>query len=145
MANDVPNSFKAMVLKGQIDGDADTFKMILMASGFVFDKDTHHAYANVSAHETANGAGYTTGGVALSGVSIVTDDSGNIATISWSDAQWNSTGTLIASGAIIYDDSTDTSGGDDYTDAVVAYIDAGSLYTVANGAPLIIRNISISL
>ncbi len=145
MANDVPNSFKAMVLKGQIDGDGDTFKMILMASGFVFDKDTHCAYANVSAYETANGAGYTTAGLTLAGVSVTTDNSGNLATIAWSDAQWNSTGTLIASGAIIYDDSTDTGGGDDYTDAVVAYIDAGSLYTVASGAPLIVRNISISL
>lgn len=145
MANAVPNSFKSMLLKGQIDGDGDTFKIILMNSSYTFDPDNHSAYANVSAWELTNGSGYTTGGATLSGVTVTKDDSGNVGKIAWSDAQWNATGTLVPAGAIIYDDSTSTGSGDDYTDAIVAYIDAGGTYTIPSGAPVFVKNIVITL
>ena len=51
MANEVPNSFKTMLWKGQITALTDTFKVILLEAGFTFDKDSHHCYADVSAYE----------------------------------------------------------------------------------------------
>jgi hypothetical protein len=142
MANAIANSFKGMLLKGQITGLTDTFKIILMKTGFVFDVDAHHAYADVSASQLANGLGYTTGGITLTGVAITVADAGDSATIAWNEAKWTATGgSLVAVGAIIYDDSTATAG-DDYTDAVVAFIDAGETLTAVDGTLLRIQNIS---
>jgi len=142
MANTSPNSFKKMLLKGDITSLSDTFKIILMKAGFTFDKDTHHAYANVSTNEVANGLGYTTGGQELAGVSLDINNANDTATLSWTYAEWTAAGgSLVASGAIIYDDSTATPG-DDYADAIVSYIDFGETKTVLDGTLLRIQNLS---
>lgn len=142
MSNQVPNSFKAMLWKGQIDGLNDTFKIILMKSGFVFSKTAHHAYADVAANELDSGNGYTTGGNTLTGVDISVNDVLNRAEVTWSAASWNATGgSLVASGAIIYDDSTLVGSGDDYTDAIVAYKDAGGDITAVDGTPIVVSSI----
>jgi len=139
--NQVPNSFKGMLWKGQIAGLTDSFKMILMQPGFTFSKSSHHAYANVSASELAAGNGYTTGGLALTGVSITVDDTENRVEVTWGNAQWNASGgSLSTCGAIIYDDSTATPG-DDYTDAIVGFIDAGGTITATDGTPIIVSSI----
>jgi hypothetical protein len=142
MANQVPNSFKGMLWKGQITGLTDVFKMILMQPGFVFNKDSHHAYADVSASEVATGAGYTAGGVTLTGVTITVDNAEDRAEVTWNNAQWTATGgTISTSGAILFDDSTATGSGDDYTDAIVSYKDAGGTIAATSGTPLIIASI----
>ena len=142
MANAMPNSCKKMLLEGQITGLTDTFKIILMKSGFVFDVDAHHAYADVSNDEVADGLGYSTGGATLSGVSIDVIDASDYAAITWDEVTWTATGGSLATiGAIIYDDSTATAG-DDYTDAIVAFVDAGETLTAVDGTLLRIQNIS---
>jgi hypothetical protein len=148
MANQVPNSAKVMYRKGQIKdsdmagtGSADTFKMILLAPGFVFDKDNHNSYADVIAFEVPNGNGYTTGGITLTGVTCVVDDTADQAKTSWSNVQWNaSAGSISASGAIIFDDTTDgvTS---DYADAIISYKDALGTITATDGTPIIFSSI----
>ena len=148
MANSVPNSAKVMYQKGQIamadkagTGSADTFKMILMAPGFVFDKDTHNSYADVIAYEVASGNGYTTGGATLTGVNCTVDNTSDLARTTWSNVTWTaSAGSISASGAIIYDDSTD-SATDDYTDAVISYKDASGTITATDGTPIIFSSI----
>jgi len=61
MANQVGNAAKGMMLKGQITALTDTFNVILMQSGFVFNNATQHRYADVLASEVPNGLGYVTG------------------------------------------------------------------------------------
>ena len=142
MANQVPNSFKVMLWKGQITGESDVFKIILMQDGFVFDKDAHHGYADVLASEVVEGNGYVAGGETLTGISITVDNTLDRAEITWNNAQWNATGgSLQASGAIIYNDSTDAAGTDDYTDAIVSYKDAGGTITAVNGTPVVVSSI----
>lgn len=143
MANGLTNSAKQMFLKGQM-AEADTYKIILMQSSYVFNKDTHHAYADVLASEHANGNGYTTGGAVLAGLAFAEDTDRDLASMSWTDARWDAVGgTLISSGAIIYNDSTDAAGGDDHTDAIVAYIDAQGTIIAPDGEPLLVQNIVI--
>ena len=142
MANAVPNSFKAMLWKGQITGLTDVHKMILMQPGFVFDQDNHHCYADIIADELVAGNGYTAGGITLTGISISVNDTSNRAEVTFSNAQWNASGgTLQASGAIIFNDSTDTGSGDDYTDAIESYKDAGGTLTAVDGTPIIVSSI----
>mgnify|MGYP006943671917 CR=1 FL=1 len=143
MANQIANGFKQAVLRGDINGSSDTFKIILMKSGFTFAQASHKKYLDVLSSEVANGSGYTTGGATLSGVTTSLDDTSNFGKITWSDAQWNATGTLVAAGAIIYDDTTTTGSGHLYTDVIVAYIDFGITYTIPSGAPLFVKNINV--
>jgi len=145
MANEIANYAKGMLLKGQISS-SDTFKIILMKSGFVFNKDTHQDYAGVLANEIANGSGYITGGVTLSGATVTVSITLDAATLSWSIPIWTASGgSFVASGAIIYDDSTATGDGDDYTDAIVSYIDFGGDITTVAGQLLQITNTNITL
>jgi len=142
MANQVPNSFKSMLYKGQISALTDTFKIILMQTGFVFDKDNHHCYADISADELATGNGYTAGGIILNNAAVTTNNTDNRSELTFDNAQWNASGgSIVTSGAIIYNDSTDTSSGDDYTDAIVSYKDAGGDITATDGTPIIISSI----
>lgn len=145
MANQIANYAKGMVLKGQISS-SDTFKMILMGSGFTFDKDTDQDYSDVIGSEVANGVGYTTGGATLTGISVDVNISLDIATLSWNNSVWTADGgSIIASGAIIYDDSTDTGSGDDYTDAIISYIDFSGDVTITDGQLLKVTNVNISI
>jgi hypothetical protein len=146
MANEISNTFKAMALKGQIAALSDTFKVILMKSGFVFVNSSHHAYADVSASELPTANGYTAGGITLTDVFVTVDETSGKARLQWSNAQVNASGgSLIVDGAIIIDDSTNTGGGDDYTDAIVAYIDPPALVTATDGTPVIVQNLYIDL
>lgn len=145
MANEVANSAKTMLWKGQINAATDTFKIILMDLGFVFDKDNHNAYADVSAYELPTGNGYTAGGATLTLDAITTDDTEDRCEVTFLNAQWTASGGSLATvGAIIYDDSTDTASSDDYTDAVITWLDANGTQTVADGAALTVSNIMLT-
>jgi hypothetical protein len=145
MSNQISNTFKQALLRGDIIGSSDTFKIILVNSSFVFSQTSHHCYADVLSNELANGSGYTTGGITLGGLVSSVDNVNNLGKLTWSDVQWNATGTLVSSGAIIYDDSTSTGSGHLYTDAIVTYIDFGVSYTIPSGAPLFVTNINVTI
>lgn len=143
MANTVCNNFKGMLLEGYINGLTDTFKIILMAAGFVYDPDSDYTYADVSASEAANGNGYTTGGQTLSGATISINTASGVATLSWNQIEWTASGgTISASGAIIFDDST-TLASHGHTDAIVSYIDFSATQSAVAGQKLRIPNISV--
>jgi len=145
MSNYVANTFKRMCMKGDIIALTNVFQIILMQAGFVFDRAAHHAYADVIGSELATAFGYTAAGITLSGVALTVDDSLNLAKLAWSNVQWNATGgSLVASGAIIYDDTTATPG-HDYTDAIVAWIDANGTIIASDGTPMFIQNINVEL
>lgn len=145
MANQVPNSFKTMLWKGQIAAASDTFKIILMDTSYTFDKDSHNAYADISSSELPTANGYTVGGVTLSGVTITTDNTQDRCEVTFNNAQWTASGGSIStSGAIIFNDSTATGSGDDETDAICAYLDAAGIQVVADGAALTVSNIMLT-
>jgi len=146
MANAVSSAFKAMLLKGQIVPLSDTFKLILMQEGFVFVESAHTTYALVLASEMPSAYGYTIGGTSLSGAAVTSNLSSGWAKLAWSDVQYTASGgSLVTGGAIVFDDSTSTESGDDYTDVVVAYIDPGGTVTAPSGSPLSIANIYVTL
>lgn len=91
----IPTSFKSEVLQG-VHLAADTYKIALFTSTATLD-------ATTTVYSTTNevvGAGYTTGGVTLSGYSVTT--SGTTAILDWTtDPSWASA-TITARGALIY-------------------------------------------
>lgn len=140
MATQASNKIKYLLATKVIDFANDTFKIILMATGFVFDKDNHHYYADVSASELSTGVGYTAGGATLGGVAVTEDDTDDRAEITWSNATWTASGGSIgpSPGAIIYDDTVES-------DPIVGYIDFGGDQTQADGGVATISNIEVRI
>lgn len=127
----VPNEMKYNVLYALLNGK--TVRAALMQGGFTFDPDTHGQYADVSASEVANGNGYTTGGIALTGLAISQDNVNNRARATWSNGIITASGgALEAAGAIIYIDDTD--------DYILEYIDFGGNQTILDGQSATIAN-----
>ena len=60
------NPFHKFIFDGTVDLDTATIKVALVTSAYTLDAN-HDEWADVSANEVANGSGYTTGGIALSG------------------------------------------------------------------------------
>jgi hypothetical protein len=143
MSNAVPiKAIEIMKWKGQINALTDTFKIILMQSGFVFNPVTHLSYADVSASELPTANGYTAGGITLTGVALAYDATDDRVELSHANATFTASGgSLVASGAIIFDDTTDTGASDDYSDVIVSYKDAGGDITAVDGTPIVITNI----
>jgi hypothetical protein len=137
------NKIKYLLAKKAIDFSADSFKIILMASGFVFDQDAHEAYANVSASELATGNGYTQNTLVLTGVAVTEDDTNDRCSVTWSNASWTASGGSIGPtpGAIIFDDTVTTP----TADPIVGYIDFGGEQTQADGGALTLTNLELRL
>ena len=128
MPNAAPNHIKYLLATKAISFAADAFKIILMQTGFVFDKDNHEEYADVVGNELATANGYTQGAKALAGVAVTEDDVDDRCEIVWSNVTWTASGGAIgpASGAIIYDDTV-------ANDPIVGYIDFGGDQTQPDG------------
>lgn len=140
MATAASNKIKYLLATKAIDFANDTFKIMLMATGYIFNKDTHEKYADVSASELANGNGYTTGGATLSGVAVTEDDTDDRCEITWSNATWTASSGAIGPtpGAIIYNDT--------HADKpIVGYIDFGGDQTQADGGVATISNIEVRI
>lgn len=140
MSNETSNKFKYLVMKGDIAPLADTFKIILMQSGFVFTP-TYDTYADVSASELPTASGYTVGGNTLAGVTLTEDDVNHKAVLSWSNSSWSiSGGNIVTRGAIVFDDTVASP-----ADPIVCYIDFGSDQTVLAGGTATVAGIKINL
>jgi hypothetical protein len=124
---------------------SDVYKIILMKSGFVFNPVTHKTYADVSASELDTDFGYIHGGNILAGAAVSIDEADNSARLTFNETVWTANGgNLIASGAIIFNDSL-TLAVDGYEDGIVDYIDFGSNQNAESGKVLKIQNIYIKL
>lgn len=86
--------------------ETNEIKMILVAAGYTPDIDTHVGYADVT-NECANGLGYTTGGVVLTGKSVTLDPVTDRVLFNCNDVLWASLGTLNPqpAWAIAYDNT----------------------------------------
>lgn len=140
MASALSNHFKYQLAKKQIDMGADIFKLILMNTGFTFNKDSHATLTDVSASELANGNGYTTGGVTLANSTVTEDDSVDKAITVFDNITFTaSEGSLGPTpGAIVYDDTTSD-------DTIVGYIDFITERTITVGNNLLIQNIAVNI
>lgn len=97
------DSAKKKIGDGTIDLDTHTFKIALFLSTSNCNDLTHDEYADLT-NEHANNNGYTTGGVALTGVTWTTSTS----TTTWdaNNPTWTAaSGSIIAMWGVIYDDS----------------------------------------
>jgi len=141
MTTECSNHMAFMLGTKEIDFDNDSFKIILMDTGFTFDRDAHATYANVSASELATGNGYTQDTKTLSAAPTVTEDDANDRlSVTWDNVTWTAAGGSIGPtpGAIIYDDTT----GDN---TVVGYIDFGGDQTQADTGVATIANIEFRI
>ena len=146
MATTPSNKLKFLLASKIIDFANDSFKIILMASGFVFDKDTHHGYANVSAYELATGYGYTQNTKTLGTATVTEDDTDDRCEITWSNPTWTASGGSIGPtpGAIIFDDTV-AAAGVTIADPVIGYIDFGGEQTQADGGVATIGDIEVRI
>ena len=143
MATEATNKAKYELANGRIDFSSDTFKIILMDTGFTFDKDTHHGYADVSASELATGNGYTQNNTTLAGVTITEDDTNDYGKVAWNDVTWTASGGSIGPtpGAIIFDDTASSP----QADTIIGYIDFGEELTQIDAGTLTIANVQVRL
>jgi len=133
------NHYKFQVLSGNIDFDADTFKMILLDSSFAFNEDSHATYSDVSANELSGGNGYTVGGETMTGVSVIEDDSNNRGRVTWDNVQWDASGGSIGptGSAVLYDDTIADK-------TIIGCIDFDADYTISDGSSLQLQNIAVN-
>jgi len=134
---------KYLLATKAIDFSADSFKIILMATGFVFNADTHHGYADVSASELATGYGYTRNTKTLAGVAVTEDDTDNRTEVTWTNVTWTASGGAIGPtpGAIIFDDTVTTP----TADPIIGYIDFGGEQTQADGGVATISAVEVRI
>ena len=109
-----------------IDFDTDTLKIMLVTAAYTPNAGTHAVKASVT--NVVVGAGYTAGGVALTGVTLV-ETSGTIV-LDANDITWaqNASGFTNARYAIIYKDT-----GSAATSTLFAYSDLGGDKSTVSG------------
>lgn len=140
MANTVSNHCLYQLITKKVDFSADSIIIILMDSGFVYNKDTHATYADVSADELATGNGYTQGAKVLANVVVEEDDVNDRARAYWDDVQWTASGGNIGPSpcAIVIDDTTTDN-------TIIGCIDFGSDKTATDEGVFAVQNIDFGV
>lgn len=143
MSTALSNKCKFLLASKVIDFANDSFKIILMDTGFTFNKDTHHGYADVSASELSTGNGYTQNTKILAGVAVTEDDTDDRCEVTWDNVTWTASGGSIGPtpGAIIYDDTVTTP----TADPIIGFIDFGGDQTQADGGVATIVNVEVRI
>ena len=121
MASLIYNSAIYDMVRGLIDFDTDTFKVMLVTSSYAASKRNHDKRDDVT--NEVVGTGYTAGGVTTT-CTVTLNNSADQVTISTSGASW-ATSTITARGAVIYK----SLGGASSADPLICYIDFGANVT----------------
>jgi len=118
-----------------VDFENDEFIIILMGTGFIFNRASHFEYLDVSASELPTLYGYTQFTKVLTGVTVTQNNTLFKLTVTWANPQWVANGGSIgpASGAIIIDNTVQY-------DPIVGYIDFGGDKTEPDGGTFTIAN-----
>jgi hypothetical protein len=140
MASLIYNSFWDDVVRGLLDVDSSTFKVLLTTSAYTEDKDTHLVRTAVT-NEVAAGNGYTTGGNTVT-VTVAKDNATDRITITLPGSTWTTAAgqTLTARKAVYYQNV-----GTAATDRLVAVVDFTTDQTASNGGTLTLSNSTITL
>lgn len=115
MANAVYNKFKQKLINGDIDFTNDTIKAILVTDQYTPNIDTDEFLDDVT--NEVSGAGYTTGGLEITGKTVTVDTDNDLVIFSGSDLTW-ATSTITARGIVIYKDT-----GNSTTSPLICYLD----------------------
>ncbi|MGB5217107.1 MAG: hypothetical protein WBN66_02295 [Smithella sp.] len=131
-----PNEFKFESGKGANNFSSHVYKLMLMADGFVFNKDTHGTVEDVAASEITSAGGYARKTLVVDSA-WAQDDANDKAVISWVDVTFTPSGAAFDDfcAAIIYND---THAGD----LIVGCIAFDATLTVPDGQSYQIQNIS---
>ena len=123
MAAYLYDQYTKLCMTGVINPATDTFRIILLTSGYTFDP-AHTQLSDLGANELATGNGYTVGGLILAGQTLTV--SGDDTTLDFDDATWTGTGGDIGpvTGAAIFSDTSTN-------DMLACYIDFGGSKTCA--------------
>ena len=131
----VPNEFKYDNGRKLNDFSADTYKIMLMADGFTFNKDTHGTVSDIVSSEITSAGSYVrqTLSVDTAWNQDNTDDKGEIA---WSNVTFTASGAAFDDfdAAIIYNDSH-------ASDLIVGCIDFEMTISLANGNAFQMQNL----
>ncbi len=129
MASLIYNTFWNHVIRGNLDVDGGTFKVLLTTSSYAEDKDTHEFRSSVT-NEVAAGNGYTSGGNAATLTVAAIDTTNDRIEITLGGTTWTAGAgqTLTARKAVYYQVV-----GSAATDKLVAVIDFGTDQTASNG------------
>lgn len=103
------------VVKGAVDLDTDTFKLMLTTSTYTPNIDTHDFRDDVTNEVGASGS-YAAGGATLAGVAVTYDAASNQIRTKWTDPAFTSA-TITARTAVIYK----SRGGAASADELLAY------------------------
>lgn len=124
VAHAYPQAVQKLATK-QLNLSTDSLKVLLLASYTA--ASSHATMADVLAAATeASGTGYTSGGQALSSVSVAT--SGNLTTLTCANPTWP-TSTITAAYAVFYD----AQGGTNSSNIPLVYWDFGGSQASAAG------------
>ncbi|MEM4720574.1 MAG: hypothetical protein QXT73_00755 [Candidatus Methanomethylicaceae archaeon] len=102
MPSVVYNILKQKLMTGDVrlDGSgSQTFKVALVTSSYTPDIDNHTSWANIT--NEVSGAGYTSGGATLSGLTVFRDLTNDKGVFDANDVVWTNS-TITARGAVIY-------------------------------------------
>lgn len=126
MASLIYNSAIDDMARGAIDFDTDTFKVMLVTSGYTPNKDTDLKRSAVT--NEVVGTGYTAGGI-TSAVTVTKDTVNDKVTLQFASVSWPAS-TITARGCVYYK----SRGGAATADELVAYNDFNSNVASTGGA-----------
>lgn len=127
MASLIYNSAVDDMVRGLINFETDSFKAILVTSGYVASEDTHEKRDDIT--DEVSGTGYTAGGIACD-VTVTKNITSNSVTIEFAEVSWPGS-QITARGCVYYK----SRGGDANLDELVVYNDFGSDISVLETAP----------
>lgn len=130
MASLIYQMWKLNQLNGTsvIDFDTDTLKVMLVTSGYTPDVNAHDFANDVTSEVSVSG--YSAGGKALTGLTVVSDSANGWINVDASDIAWSipSGSTLTTRAAVIYKSLATLT-----LSPLIAYIDFGSDQVASNG------------
>jgi hypothetical protein len=118
MASLLYNSALNDQARGLIDFDTDSFKMLLVTSAYVVNKDTHTKRSDVTSEVT--GTGYTAGGAATA-CTVALNTATDQLTLTFAQTSWPAS-TITARAGVIYK----ARGGAATADELIGYADFGA-------------------
>ncbi len=117
----VYNEGAFQIASGNIDFDANTFKIMLVGSTYraIADETKRDSHSNRSdITDEISGTGYSAGGATLASVTVTKDTTNNLIKIDAADPAWTSSTLSGVQGAVIYK-STGTAA----TDTLICFLD----------------------